>query len=233
MLPEMNNIVRVINEPLPLNDLLLIPWFNFHNPDLLKEAMKVAMVDNPIIFTHTDPDTLSDSMKDIIGDSKLITGHIHQPFSDWKRGVVVTGSFVPIDFSDTNSERGFWTMSRTLVVNSKNDFKIDFHPLLSSIQFYTINIEDLNEDIVSKFKQDDYIDVRVSIEQVEKYNKQILELRKKFNVIISYVISESGSETSVEYKEILDVDRACENLIPEPLRELYIEMRDSFNETKS
>lgn len=220
MLPKFNNIEIVVDNAVidPNIGALLIPWFVFHNKRMLRNAIKYSWSLTDIIITHTDPFHMDPEIQNIIKDHCLITGHIHQPKDEWEEGgLLVTGATYPIDFTDTNSQRGFWTL-----IDSDD---LTFHPIHSSIHFHTINEDELENWKGLGIQEDDYVEIFIKQSHVDDHKKTIKELTDNFGAILT-PIAES-EHILFESIDILNVDTVCKRMLPEKLKSVYQKMVDA------
>ena len=220
MLPKFNNIEIVVDKAVvdPNIDALLIPWFVFHNKQLLRDAIKHSSYPTDTIITHTDPFHMDPEIQSIIKGHCLITGHIHQPKDAWEEdGLLVTGAAYPIDFTDTNSQRGFWTFI--------DGDDLTFHPIHSSIHFHTINEDELENWKDLGIHEDDYVEILIKQSHVDDHKKTIKELTDNFGAILT-PIAES-EHILFESTDILNVDTVCKRMLPEKLKGIYQKMVDA------
>lgn len=222
MLPKFPRITYVNTQPEEYAGIIMIPWFDFHNPDTLAEIMKDKNPDSNMIFTHTDPFHMDPTIGKLVKGYPLVTGHIHQPIMDWDKFLLVTGASYPIDFADTNSERGFWTMSREYDGRHVGDIDINFHTIKSSIHFFTITEHLLRDWENLGIKKDDYVEVQIRANHVDDYKDILKELNDKFNTNMMYLTETNNLIT--EHTEILNVDTVCRNLLPKKLKPIYNKM---------
>lgn len=225
MLPTFPGITYANTDTAEYNGILMIPWFLFHNPSTLVDIMKGRTPDNTMIFTHTDPFHMDPALGKIISGFPLVTGHIHQPVLDWERLLLVTGASYPIDFTDTNSERGFWTMERDYDGIHTWDITIGFHPVRSSIHFFTITEHMLPDWRNLDIRKDDYVEVQIRANRVDDYKDILKELNDNFNTNMMYLTESNDMIT--EHTEILNVDTVCRKLLPERLKPIYKRMEDA------
>jgi len=229
MLPRYSEIDMLVNGfRVCDNGFIFIPWFSFHNPSSLAKCMEASRyTDDPkknIIFTHTDPDHNDPEIKDLVDGAFLVTGHIHQP--DYRPGkLLITGASYPIDFADTNSERGFWNIIRQPGLPDK----IEFHPIHSSIHFHTLEESELDNWENHNIKPDDYVEVHIRAKMVDSYKSTLKELNEKFNTTILYINEEIL--TLNEEVEVMNVDTVCKKLLPNNLKAVYEEMKQDCSIT--
>lgn len=222
MLPKMEYINYVNTQYEISGDLIMIPWFLFHNPTSLSGIMEKVNGDEYMIFTHTDPFHMDPIIGKLVKGCPLITGHIHQPLLDWDNHMLVTGASYPIDFADTNSERGFWTMTRDCDGTNYKDIVIDFHPIISSIHFFTITEHMLPDWKSMGIKKDDYVEVQIRANRVDDYKDILKELNDNFNTNMMYLTE--SNDLITEHTEILNVDTVCRRLLPKKLKPIYNQM---------
>lgn len=226
MLPEFDNIKYVNTNYEIFGDFVMIPWFLFHNHKVLSHIME-EINNNPnggkknIIFTHTDPFHMDPIIRKIIHGNPLVTGHIHQPVMDSDKFLLVTGASYPIDFTDTNSERGFWTFNGGI---NLSHFHADFHPIKSSIHFHTITEQALGDWKKIGIKKDDYVEVQIHTSHVDDYKDVLKELNDNFNTNMMYLTE--VNEVIMEHTGILSVDNVCKKLLPPKLIGIYQRMVD-------
>lgn len=212
-LPEFSNIGFHINESQYINHILLVPWFNFHNRKLLEKSLE-GTSKGDIIITHTDPIHMEPELQELIKGYKLITGHIHQPTNDWKNGLLVTGASFATDFTDTNSQRGFWTIT--------NNGDPEFHAIGSAIHFHTITEENLENWKDIGIKQDDCVEILIKQSHIEDHKNTIKELVNLFGATTTPIQEETN--IVFESAEVLNVDTVCNRLLPEKLKIPYQQM---------
>lgn len=222
MLPKFCRIEYVNTQPAEYAGIVMIPWFTFHNQSQLTDIMKDKNPDRNMIFTHTDPYHMDPAIRNLIKGYPLVTGHIHQPMMDWEDFILVTGASYPIDFTDTNSERGFWTMNRDYDGENYELKGIDFHPIKSSIHFFTITEHMLPDWKTFGIKKDDYVEVQIRASHVDDYKEVLKELTENFNTTVMYLTEVSDIIT--EHTEILNVDTVCKKLLPKKLTPIYKKM---------
>ena len=221
MLPKYNNIRHIVDESYVESDMLMIPWFEFHNPEKLSSFLKDKDPDKHIIFTHTDPIHIDDSLTDIIKGYQMITGHIHTP--ERLDNILITGASFPINFSDANSERGFWSMA-------DNDMdSIQFHPIHSSIHFHNISEQDIVDWRDKDMHEDDYVNILIKPSNIECYKDEIKAMNDIFQVSISYIPESYSIDES--YNESIDIDALFEKTLPENLTDIYERMKGDISES--
>lgn len=229
MLPKFYRIEYVNTQPAEYAGIIMIPWFTFHNQSQLADIMKDKNPDRNMIFTHTDPYHMDPTIRKLIRGYPLITGHIHQPMMDWEDFILVTGASYPIDFTDTNSERGFWAMNRDYDGENYEMNGIDFHPIKSSIHFFTITEHMLPDWKTFGIKKDDYVEVQIRASHVDDYKDILKELTENFNTTVMYLTEVSDIIT--EHTEILNVDTVCRKLLPKKLTPIYKQMIEDCKTT--
>lgn len=217
MLPEIDNVNIIVDDYVKVNDLVFIPWFSFHNMDKLKEIMG-EINENDILFTHTDPFHFEPGVYDTIRGHLLVTGHIHQPTCNIKQNLLVTGASFPTDFTDTNSSRGFWTLTRC----PKSNLEVVFHAIDSSIHFHTLREESLENWEIFGINEDDYVNIVIRQSNVDAHKDTIKELNDKFNTSITYITEKM--DVNITEQDVLTVDVVCQKLLPGKLKDLYQKM---------
>lgn len=193
-----------------LHKISFIPWFEFHNIDKLKKHMNEY---NPkMIFTHTDLEHLDSDTKAIIGDIPVFSGHIHIPrLCD---NTLNLGSVFYNDFSDSNSERGYYIMSDWCVKFLK------FFPNHDSLRFWRIHNEEiLNNDYPMKDGDPVEIYIDKELRNKDEYVSALVEYKTKYKCREIVTSSEQVNEV-VDTKE-WDLNSMIENEIPDYLKEKF------------
>ena len=208
LLHTSDNITLVTKDELYIDDICLVPWFVIHDRTRLQ-----SIIDrNPkYIYTHTDMNDTTLEVYDLLQSYKgtIISGHIHTPcIRDRRIGV---GSLFPINFSDVNSERGFYIL----------DDKLEFHPLVSPIKFYRI-YDVLNFD-PEQLKFCDQVEVLVDGESYthEDVLRAIGDISTKcsMRVIITY-----KSLEPIENEGDIDIEEIVRTSIPDYLQSKFEEV---------
>lgn len=133
-------------------DNVFIPWFQFHNIETLKKIMKDGH-QYKNVFTHTDIANLDKETLSLLKGKDIFTGHIHIPDLQPKKGYYTLGSCFSINYQDSNSDRGFYTMKDW---DAKT---LEFHPNTKSLRFYRITDEEVLD--FSDYEAQDYIELTI------------------------------------------------------------------------
>jgi len=221
MLPNCKNISYVVTGYAVIHNLVMIPWYSFHNAKTLREILSdTSYLQDRIIFTHTDPDHQEPEIYSLIKDIPLVTGHIHTP--SYREQLLVTGALFPLTFADSNAERGYWVLHP-----DSDTLGASFHPIQSSIHFHRLSRHDL--DMIkegcmeeSDFGKDDYMEIYIKLSDIQEYEDIIKDLSSKYTVNITYIQEHTAS--TERYEDILDIDRVCKKMLPEHLRWCYDQM---------
>ena len=150
---------------------------------------------------------------------------------DWEMFWLVTGATYPIDFTDTNSKRGFWTIEYEYVWDDEDEsilkearnMKVDFHPVESSIHFHTLTEDMLENWHNYGIKEDDYVEVVIKQSHMEDHKATIKELHDLFTTSITH-LPEDNAESVFESTEVLNVDTVCKKMLPKKLKGCYQRM---------
>lgn len=139
----------------------------------------------------------------------IISGHIHTPCIRGRR--IGVGSLFPINFSDANSERGFYVL----------DGDLKFHPLVSPIKFY--RIYDVLSFDPEQLKFCDQVEVLVDGESYthEDVLRAIGDISTKcsMRVIITY-----KSLEPIENEGDIDIEEIVRTSIPDYLQSKFEEV---------
>lgn len=205
-----NNIKILYNDYLTIEDEnIFIPWFQFHNIDTLKKILKEGDYKN--VFTHTDIAHLDEETLSLLKGKNIFTGHVHIPMIRKSKGWFTLGSCYYINFQDSNSERGFYTLE------DWDSNTLEFIPNEESIRFHRI----MNEEILDfSCPSSDYIELSI---------KDTLYERQDIQEKIKEINSECQHFTVVIEQQDISVNDSCEpdmgiysivkNCCPENLRD--------------
>lgn len=211
------NVERVIDDVRYIIDdeIALVPYFKFLNADVIRSIVSK----NPkYIYTHADLAHLEPSIGSIISeyDGVIITGHIHTPnLSDSKR--LTIGSLYPINFSDSNTSRGFYVL----------DTSIEYHPLISPIRFWRIS-DPMSFDL-SQLRAWDRVELYIHHKSYnyESVRARIADISKVCNTNI--ILIPDTSTTCSEDVMCKDIGSIIRSLIPAHLRDIFQEI-ESYSE---
>lgn len=157
MLPCMwkdNKNINILTEGSSYFDgkAVCIPWFDFHNPEKLKDILE--QYDNiETILTHTDLDHLDPEIHLLVKGKNIITGHIHIPNIDTNKRFYTLGSCYALNYQDADSERGFYR------IEDWDLSTLEFIPNTRSIQYHRITDEDILD--YTDHDQQDYVELIV------------------------------------------------------------------------
>lgn len=132
--------VKVIDEPIKIDNVLLVPWFK-GMIDYIKNN------ESEYLISHfgLNEATLSSGIS-IVSDIKLsdlekynrvLLGHYHNPQEI--KNVIYSGSIIQLDWGEKHEEKRF------LDVDSKND-KIDFIPTKGYRKYFSFDLDNQNKD---------------------------------------------------------------------------------------
>lgn len=201
--------------------IALMPWFDFHNIDKLKDIVK----NRPeIIFTHTDLEHLSSEIRSLTDGITIVSGHIHYPFILNENYCL--GSCYAQTFADSNTERGFW------VTEDWDLSKMIFVPNNSSIKFWRFHDEDIFE-LADKMNDSDNIEIYIDKDLLKQEDvaKQISKINEKFNrpKIIPTENNVEVTESKSLSSELFDIKVLIQNEIPENLQEKFKIIVEKYN----
>lgn len=197
---------------------LMLPYFTTENPEELKKVFDSLDFVPEVIYCHTDLDRGSNVMKELFKNSNVISGHIHIP--SIHDNYYTLGSTYPLSFDAANASRGCYVMDG-------NDAKgMQFIENNDSIKFWRLFDKDIfNDDFISKFNQDDYIEMYINKANLldDTYLTKLATIRKKFKnsiIIPNDVVTEQTGSAPINFDDY-DLERIIEEKIPEHLREKF------------
>lgn len=186
-----------------------IPWFEFHNPEKLERAAK----DCKLIFTHTDLQHLDKELYDIIKDKAVISGHIHVPYS--KDNKFNIGACWSMNFADSNSERGIYTLENWDI----NTLKLVENT--ESIKFFRVYNDTIFEE--PSFSEHDKVEIYIDKNLYTKpdYAERLKELNSKADCKIIVVENDISSKTETVDSSEWNILDMVENTIPDFLKNKF------------
>lgn len=199
------NITLVTEKTIQDGNDLLIPWYEYSNPEIQKIIDEEGI---KRIFVHADIVNEKIPYKGV----EVYSGHVHIPNLDWDRGLYNLGSCYALNFGDSNDHRGFYTLT-----DGKN---LKFYPNMQSINYWRLYDEDIFDVYVNNsIKNGDYIEVYVSESNmsVQKYVERLNDLTKLYKNI--WIIPKSEQIITGDCKfEGYDIEKITAHMIPEELR---------------
>lgn len=208
-----SNVERVIDEVQYIDDeIALVPYFKFLNADVIRSVVSR----NPkYIYTHADLTHLDPSVSSIISeyDGVIITGHIHTPnLCDPRR--LTIGSLYPINFSDSNTSRGFYVLDGNVT--------LEYHPLISPIRFWRIS--DPISFEISQLRTWDRVELYVHHKSYsyESTRARIADISKTCDTSIVLIPDTCG--TCSEDVMCRDIESIIRSSIPEHLQDIFQEI---------
>ena len=188
-----------------------VPWYVWQEGNFETDASYV--------FTHTD--LFHDEIPESCRDKMIMSGHIHTPRYDERRGRHNLGSCYSLNFADANQKRGYYIL--------KNG-QLSFEPNKVSINFYRFYNEDILKTDISKLNCNDYIELYISETDMvkESYIEAIKRFTEKFTHIWIIPQVVALSENINEDFKGYDIEAIMENSIPEDLSELFNKIKHKF-----
>lgn len=205
VLGDVPGITLVTRDILIDGSNMYVPWYEY---DVGVIETKVREFNIKNVFVHND--IVNGDIPNI--NARLFSGHIHSPLFRTNKGLYNLGSCCAIDFSDCNSERGFYELSES---------GIKFIPNNYSIRFWRLFNEDIFKDHI--MSQDDYIEMYISqsnmattdyVTVIDKYIKQYK------NIWLIPQISSTNSVESIKF-EGYDIEKVIEESIPSDLKDKF------------
>ena len=119
-----NMDIKIVDTKLyETRDYAFVPWYVWNEGNFETDANYV--------FTHTD--LLHDEIPDSCRNKMIMSGHIHTPRYDERRGRHNLGSCYSLNFADANQKRGYYILKQG---------QLSFEPNKVSINFYRFYNED-------------------------------------------------------------------------------------------
>ena len=203
------NIDIVHNEVLERDDHAFIPWYEWINRELLSISSKY-------IFCHGD--ILNENLSKWKIGKTIFSGHIHIPGN--APGLFNLGSCFSLNFSDANSDRGFYIIENGKVSFIKNEL---------SIKFYRIRGEEVLYNAFN-YNQEDYIELYVSQEDLSKQN--YIDVIKDYSARYRHlwvipVVNQLKQADTYQFEQY-DITTIISDMIPEDLKPLYNQVKNKM-----
>lgn len=207
-----SNIIIVDQEIYETDDHSFVPWYIWESGNF--------NINGKYVFCHAD--IVGGIIPDTCIGKNIFSGHIHTPLCRPKRGLYNLGSCYSLTFADSNSERGFYIIKNHEVSFEKNTVSIKFHRLY--------NEEILDADI-SKYNQDDYIELYATESNMsrEDYITAIKQFTNKFKHLWIIPQVSTNSEMIDEDFKQYDIEAIMESMIPEDLQDFFNKLKQRIN----
>ena len=178
---------------------MFVPWYQW-DPIKIQERVNKGNIKN--IFTHADIVTEGCP----ITGCKVYSGHIHIPYI--KGNTINLGSCYALNFSDSNSERGFYKL---------DDNGLEFIPNKYSIKFYRIYNNEIFDDY--NFNSNDYIEIYIDDNKmsIKEYRNKLSYYTKKYKNL--RIIPNKTDIGSIDCESLgnYDLTTIIKSLIPKEL----------------
>ena len=215
VLHNIDKVKLVRKESYFVDNQLFIPWYEWDKIDI-NAYNKIQNERVYYVFAHTN---IVDVDPGIDEDIMVFSGHMHHPF--FKGNRYNLGSCYSIDFSDCNSERGFYEFG--------SDEKLKFIPNTHSIRFWRLKNEDIFKE--NNFKEWDYIELYITQSNMtnEIYLKKINEYTKSYkNVWVIPMSNDNNIKDDVKF-EGYDIESVINECIPKELEEKFNQITERLN----
>ena len=195
----------VTKKEIYLGDMAFIPWYKWGDIDIQENIDNLGIKH---IFAHTD------IVSGIIpyNGVKIYSGHMHIPLIRKSKGLFNLGSCYSINFSDANSDRGFY------VLDGEN---FEFIPNKHSIKFWRLYGSEILEDR-SDIRSEDYIELYISEKDMLKtdYTEAINKWVEKYKHIWVIPMVENAS-MELKKMDSFDISDITRSMIDEELMDKY------------
>ena len=185
---------------------LYVPWYEWFDQDNIQKLVD----DNNIEYVFTHADIIS-SPVNVVG-AKIFSGHTHIPYI--KNQIYNLGSCFALNFSDSNSVRGFYILH--------DDGKLEFRENTKSIKFWRL----FNDDIfnhLDNINKNDYLEIYISQSNLGKteYSDKLTNILADYkNVKLIPQMNEIGGIKLVDF-EGYNIENIIYDSIPEMLNSKF------------
>ena len=215
VLNNIENVRLVRKESYFIDNQLFIPWYEWDKIDInLYNDVQNGRVH--YVFAHTN---IVDIDPGINKDIMVFSGHMHRPYMNGNRYNL--GSCYSLDFSDCNSERGFYVLY--------SDKRLEFIPNKYSIRFWRLKNEAIFDE--NDFKEWDYIELYITQSNMTnpKYLTKINEYTKNFkNVWVIPMSNDNTLKDDVKF-EGYDIESIINECIPKELSDKFEQIKERLN----
>lgn len=194
-----------------LEDCLFVPWYEYQKPEL-QDYIDENHIKN--VFTHADI-VMTTSLVRV---KNIFSGHIHIP--SLKNGLYNLGSCYPLNFADSNSKRGFYTLENGVLRFIPND---------TTIHFWRLH----DGEILSPIKNvtpDDYIELYVSKNNMGSalYQEVIEKINNTYKNV--WLIPQNDDrDMELESISTYDIEDMIQSCIPEHLKSKFNIVKQQIN----
>ena len=200
---------------------LYVPWYQFLHSDSLRECIEASGAKR--VFCHTDLYSLDAEYLDILSDVTVYSGHIHTPGVLPRNHTVHynLGSTYALSFTDCNSTRGYYILD-------DDDDAPRFVENTTCIHYWRLYDEDI-VNLERNLGKDDVVELYMSVENIDKdkYIHAVNEWKEKYNSTLILRRNYKDQEINIES---YDIERACDDMIPEHLKEIYRSVKERYHE---
>lgn len=215
VLNNIENIKLVRKESYFIDNQLFIPWYEWDKIDI-NSYNEIQNGEVYYVFAHTN---IVDIDPGINKDIMVFSGHMHRPYINGNRYNL--GSCYSLDFSDCNSERGFYVLY--------NDKRLEFIPNKYSIRFWRLKNEAIFDE--NNFKEWDYIELYITQSNManSEYLTKINEYTKNFkNVWVIPMSNDNTLKDDVKF-EGYDIESIINECIPKELSDKFEQIKERLN----
>lgn len=215
VLNNIENVKLVCKESYFIDNQLFIPWYEWGKIDI-NSYNEIHGGEVHCVFAHTN---IVDIDPGVNEDIMVFSGHMHHPYIKGNRYNL--GSCYALDFSDCNSERGFYVLY--------NDKRLEFIPNNHSIRFWRLKNEAIFDD--NNFKEWDYIELYITQSNMTdpEYLTKINEYTKNFkNVWVIPMSNDNTLKDDVKF-EGYDIESIINECVPKELSDKFEQIKEKLN----
>lgn len=215
VLNNIENVKLVCKESYFIDNQLFIPWYEWGKIDI-NSYNEIQNGDVHYVFAHTN---IVDIDPGVNEDVMVFSGHMHHPYIKGNRYNL--GSCYALDFSDCNSERGFYVLY--------NDKRLEFIPNNHSIRFWRLKNEAIFDE--NDFREWDYIELYITQSNMTnpEYLTKINEYTKNFkNVWVIPMSNDNTLKDDVKF-EGYDIESIINECVPKELSDKFEQIKEKLN----
>ena len=199
--------IEIISKDIKIeNQYLFVPWYKWFDQDNLQKVCDEQNIQ--YVFTHAD---IISSPVNLVGP-KIFSGHTHTIYI--KGNIYNLGSCFPLNFTDSNTVRGFYVLY--------DDGKLKFINNEKSIRFWRLNEESLSN--LPDIRDWDYVEIY--IKQSNLGNSEYMDIINDImtnrckNVSIFPQMTEMAGMKMANFEQY-DIESFTASFIPNELSEKF------------
>lgn len=219
------NIHFITNEPLKVDNYLMLPWYYTEDINLFKSAIE----NNPninTIFCHSDLSTWKEDFLNLINNVTVYAGHIHYPWQDTNKKLYNLGACCAFNFNDANQTRCLYILENGKIIDTIENNTTPLFKRFYNNEIFTLSEDDFKNSIIQLCISQKNVNKARYIEQIKELKTTYVNSNFKVNVIDDEFIDKIDG-----IKFTTNIEQYIENNIPENLTSKYQLIKEQLKNT--